>query len=131
MRALPMFNPDRIVPGVGWVDAFAIDATLAGRKKNSCPDFVKFATSEAAYQLVLTPEWPYKSRYLLPSRSSPDYQGRKPLLSTILEGDTGRGTGTLLHLNARLREIANKVTCELPIDRDDMDTQEACRAVSK
>jgi hypothetical protein len=37
-----------------------------------------------------------------------------------------RGTGTLPHLNKRLREIADKVTCALPIDRNDEETKKAC-----
>ncbi|HEY2839466.1 MAG TPA: hypothetical protein VGJ26_09965, partial [Pirellulales bacterium] len=130
VRALPVFSLDRIAPAVGWVDAFAIDAKLAGRKKDLAIDFAKFATSEAAYQSILTPEWPYKSRYLLPARIGLTIKDA-PLYEQFLKAHSGRGTGTLLHLNVRLRDIANKVTCELPIDRDDTDTQEACRAVVK
>jgi len=127
VRALPPFNPEKNETGVGWVDALAIDAKLSGRKRDLALDFIKRATSEAAYQSMLAPEWPYRSRYLLPARHGLNIKDA-PLYSDLLRAHAGRGTGTLLHLNAKLREVADKVTCALPIDRDDADTQSACRA---
>jgi len=127
VRSLPLFSPaENKGSGVGWVDALALDAKLSDVKKNLALEFVKLATSETAYQSMLQPEWPYKSRYLLPARQSIRIKDA-PLYAQFLPAQSGRGTGTLLHLNAKLREIAGKVTCALPIDRDDIATKNACK----
>jgi thiamine pyridinylase len=74
---------------------------------------------------MLAPEWPYRSRYLLPARQ--DVQiANAPLYPEFFLAHSGRGIGTLPHLNKRLREIADKVTCALPIDRNDEETKKAC-----
>jgi len=126
VRSLPLFGSADKGAGVGWVDALAIDRKLSGVRKDLALEFMKLATSDSIYQSMLQPEWPYRSRYLLPARRSIRIDDA-PLYAEFLPAQSGRGTGTLLHLNAKLREIAGRVTCALPIDRDDMVAKNACK----
>ncbi len=79
VRALPRLNPDKSETGVGWVDALAIGANLADRKKAVALDFIRFVTSETAYRAILSPEWPLRSRYLLPGTHRANHSRRAPL----------------------------------------------------
>jgi thiamine pyridinylase len=120
VRALPRFDANKAETGVGWVDALAIDAKLNGAKKDLALKFIRRVVSEDSYVAMLAPEWPYRSHYLLPARTNvriPD----APLYSQFFKAHAGRGTGTLPHLNKALRDVAQTVTCDLPMDRDDQD----------
>jgi thiamine pyridinylase len=125
VRALPRFEGGSNQPGIGWVDALAIDASLAGRKKDLALEFIRRAVSEDIYQSILQPEWPYRSRYLLPARQSLNISDA-PLYPQFFKAHHGRATGTLRGLNGKLREIAKRVDCALPLDRDDEETKNSC-----
>ncbi len=125
VRALPRFDPASNQAGIGWVDALAIDATLTGTKKDLALKFVRKVVSEEVYQSILQPEWPYRSRYLLPARRNLSISDA-PLYAQFFAAHRGRETGTRVGLNGKLRETADKVDCALPIDRDDTDTRNAC-----
>lgn len=125
VRALPRFDMAKAEQGVGWVDALAIDAGLSGRRKDLALAFVNLAVSERSYRAMLTPEPPYRSRYLLPARAGIAISDA-PLLAQFAHAQAGRGTGMLPDLNRTLRERAAKVTCALPIDNDDIATRQAC-----
>lgn len=126
VRALPRFDADKAETGVGWVDALAIDATLSGPKKDLALKFIRRVVSDDSYAAMLAPEWPYASRYLLPARTSVQIPNA-PLYSELLKAHAGRGTGTAPRLNQALRDVAQTVTCALPVDRDDQDTRAACK----
>jgi hypothetical protein len=49
-----------------------------------------------------------------------------PLYPDLYAAHAGRETGTAAGLNARLRALAERITCELPIDRTDTSTLAAC-----
>jgi thiamine pyridinylase len=105
--------------GLGWVDALAIDARLTGAKKELALAFVRFATDIATYRLLLTPEWPYRSRYLLAARRIGEIKDA-PLYDAFYAAHNDRQTGTAEKLSPMLREFAKKVVdCALPRDRDD------------
>jgi thiamine pyridinylase len=126
VRALPSMSDTRPEPGIGWVDSLAIDASLSGRKKDMALKFIQRALSDDVYLSILSPEWPYRSRYLLPARRGvqvPD----APLYLSFLAAHNGRRTGTLPGLNKRLRAVAQSFDCQLPVDRDDSDTSTACQ----
>lgn len=124
VRALPRFDA-KAETGVGWVDALAIDAKLSGDKKDLALKFIRRVVSDDSYVAMLAPEWPYASHYLLPARTSIRIPSA-PLYSQFVKAHAGRGTGTVPHLNRALRDVAQKVTCALPIDRDDQATKSAC-----
>ena len=125
VRALPRFDANKAETGVGWVDALAIDAKLSGAKKDLALKFIRRVVSDDSYVAMLAPEWPYASHYLLPARTSVRIPNA-PLYSQFFKAHAGRGTGTVLHLNRALRDVAQKVTCALPVDRDDQATKAAC-----
>jgi thiamine pyridinylase len=125
VRSLPPFDPTRKEAGVGWVDAYAIDAGLAGKKKALALKFIQFASSDEMYQSMLSPEAPYSSRYLLPARQGQNIPNA-PLYPQFVTAHTGRGTGTLAQLNNKLRDVATRVTCFLSVDRNDFATMKAC-----
>jgi thiamine pyridinylase len=126
VRALPRFDAEKAETGVGWVDALAIDATLSGPKKDLALKFIRRVVSDDSYAAMLAPEWPYASRYLLPARTSVQIPNA-PLYSELLKAHAGRGTGTAPRLNQALRDVAQTVTCALPVDRDDQDARAACK----
>lgn len=126
VRPLPRFDSDKAETGVGWVDALAIDANLSGLKKDLALRFIRRVVSDDSYVAMLAPEWPYASRYLLPARTSVQIP-KAPLYPDFLKAHAGRGTGTALHLNQALRDVAQKVTCALPVDRDDQATKTDCK----
>ncbi|WP_342613825.1 extracellular solute-binding protein [Bradyrhizobium sp. NL2] len=120
VRALPRFGANKAETGVGWVDALAIDAKLNGAKKDLAQQFIRRVVSEDIYIAMLGPEWPYRSRYLLPARTSvriPD----APLYAQLFKAHADRGTGTAPRLNRALRDIAQTVNCALTMDRNDQD----------
>ena len=126
VRALPSFRVSAPEAGVGWVDALAIDARLSGLKKELALKFIRRLVSQDVYLSILTPEWPYPSRYLLPARGGfqvPD----APLYPAFIAAHAGRKTGSLPELNKKLRSLANRLDCQLPIDRDDEEAKEKCR----
>jgi thiamine pyridinylase len=125
VRALPRFDSTSNQAGIGWVDALAIDAAVEGSKKELALKFITKAVSEEVYQSILQPEWPYRSRYLLPARQNLSITDA-PLYAQFLAAHRGRQTGTMDGLNGKLRDMAEKVDCALPIDRDDVDTRNAC-----
>jgi thiamine pyridinylase len=125
VRALPRFDANKAETGVGWVDALAIDSGLSGSKKDLALKFIRRVVSDDSYVAMLTPEWPYPSRYLLPARTSIQIPNA-PLYPEFFGAHSGRGTGTSAHLNQALRDVAQKVTCKLPVDRDDQDTKVTC-----
>jgi thiamine pyridinylase len=126
VRRLPKLSSSSTAEGVGWVDGLAISNTLDAPTKAVALKFVEFATSPDAYGLILQPEWMDAPRYLLPARTGVSFGNDAPLYSDLLAAHAGRKTGTAAGLNAKLRDIAKKLTCALPIDRTDAATIGNC-----
>ena len=126
VRSLPPLVAGASARGIGWVDGLAISATLTGAKKAAALAFVAFATSADGYRAVLEPRTLEAPRYLLPARTGLALDGT-PLYRDIYAAHAGRETGTAAGLNARLRTLAERITCELPIDRTDTTTLAACK----
>jgi thiamine pyridinylase len=113
VRRLPPFSGQPRSDGVGWVDAFALDSRLHGKKKELALDFIRVAVSHAAYRAVLTPAWNEAPRYLLPARGDLKIRGAD-LYPQFFAAHTKRQTGKEAGLNARLRDIGAEVDRELP-----------------
>ncbi len=126
VRRLPPLVASSTSDGVGWVDGLAIAAGLHDAKKRVALDFLAFATSADAYQLIVKPGWMEAPRYLLPARVGIDLSAG-PLYSDFYVAHKGRKTGTSEGLNAHLRALSSKVNCALPIDRTDAKTAASCK----
>jgi thiamine pyridinylase len=112
---------------IGWLDALAIDARLRGRKKDLASEFVTWATSWAAYKIVLTPVAPDPPRYLLPARARPPGELKEtPLYPAFEAAFQDRLFLTASQLNATLRDKARALNCALPAERDDAAWAAAC-----
>ena len=127
VRRLPALDGGSTSDGVGWVDGLAVAADLPDVKRRVALDFIVFATSADAYQLVLKPGWMEAPRYLLPARTGLDL-GVGPLYPDFYAAHKNRKTGTLEGLNAHLRAPSWKVNCALPIDRTDTKTAANCKS---
>lgn len=127
VRALPMLSPQG--KPVGWVDGFGISATLTGRKKDLAREFIKFATSWQAYQLILNPEWPAAPRYLLPalrlSTAKPELD--PPLYPALFAAFGTRLILTAEGLNKTLRDHGTALDCALPPERGDAKWAKDCQ----
>lgn len=126
VRSLPSLAAGSPARGIGWVDGLAVSATLTGAKKAAALAFLSFATSADGYRAVLEPRGLEAPRYLLPARTGLALAGT-PLYPHFYAAHAGRETGTAAGLNARLRALAERITCELPIDRTDTKTLAACK----
>ena len=118
VRRLPAAIDSGTGVGLGWVDGLAIDAKLTGDKRDLALAFIRFVTDSATYKLLLAPEWPYRSRYLLSARPLGDIEDAL-LYPALHAAHVGRQTGTAENLNPALRKFVEKVDCKLPRDRDD------------
>ena len=127
VRSLPSLIAGSPARGIGWVDGLAVSATLTGVKKAAALAFLGFATSDDGYRAILEPRGLEAPRYLLPARTGLALAGT-PLYPNFYAAHAGRETGTAAGLNARLRALAERITCELPIDRTDTQTLAACHA---
>jgi thiamine pyridinylase len=127
VRSLPSLIAGSPARGIGWVDGLAVSATLTGVKKAAALAFLGFATSDDGYRAILEPRGLEAPRYLLPARTGLALAGT-PLYPDFYAAHAGRETGTAAGLNARLRALAERITCELPIDRTDTQTLAACHA---
>jgi thiamine pyridinylase len=125
VRSLPSLVAGSPARGIGWVDGLAVSAVLTGAKKSAALAFLAFATSAEGYRAVLEPCGLEAPRYLLPARTGLALAGT-PLYPAFYAAHAGRETGTAPGLNARLRSLAERITCELPIDRTDTRTFAAC-----
>ncbi len=125
VRGLPSLVAGSPARGIGWVDGLAVSATLTGAKKAAALAFLSFATSAEGYRTVLEPRGLEAPRYLLPARTGLTLADT-PLYPHFYTAHAGRETGTAAGLNARLRALAERITCELPIDRTDTRTLAAC-----
>ncbi len=103
---------------VVWVDMFAIDAKLHGRKLDDARDFIRYAVSLPAYRSLLIPGHGEAPRYLLPATraalddaairaSAPLY----PRFRAIIDQGV---VVTTAHLNATLHDVANRLDEALP-----------------
>jgi thiamine pyridinylase len=126
VRPLPPLDPAQLQPGIGWVDALAIDARLSRQMKDLALKFIARAVANDVYSSILKPEWPYNSRYLLPARPGVSIPNA-PLYPWFFAAHQGRRTGTLPGLNGKLRALAKSVDCRLPIDRDDSQSTTECQ----
>ena len=130
VRALPLLAPHG--KPVGWVDAFGISATLTGRKKSLALEFIEFATSWQAYQLILNPEWPAAPRYLLPalrlSTAKPELD--PPLYPALFAAFGARLILTGDKLNDTLRDRGKALDCRLPPERGDAKWAQQCQTAS-
>jgi thiamine pyridinylase len=126
VRSLPPLVAGSPARGIGWVDGLAVSARLTGAKKAAALAFLAFATSADGYRTVLEPRGLEAPRYLLPARTGLALDGT-PLYRDLYAAHAGRETGTAAGLNARLRTLAERITCELPIDRTDTTTLAACK----
>jgi thiamine pyridinylase len=125
IRSLPSSVAGSPARGIGWVDGLAVSTALTGAKKAAALAFLAFATSAEGYRVVLEPRGLEAPRYLLPARTGLSLMGT-PLYPDFFAAHAGRETGTAAGLNARLRALADRITCELPIDRTDTRTLAAC-----
>ncbi len=125
VRSLPSLIAGSPARGIGWVDGLAMSGTLTGVKKAAALAFLGFATSDEGYRPILEPRGLEAPRYLLPARTGLALAGT-PLYPNFYAAHAGRETGTAAGLNARLRALAERITCELPIDRTDTRTLAAC-----
>jgi hypothetical protein len=82
--------------------------------------------SAEGYRVVLEPRGPEAPRCLLPARTGIALHGTPPYRD-LYATHAGRETSTAAGLNARLRTLAERITCELPIDRTDTMTLAACK----
>jgi ABC-type glycerol-3-phosphate transport system substrate-binding protein len=126
VRSLPPLIAGSPARGIGWVDGLAVSPALTGAKKAAALAFLTFATSAEGYRAVLEPRALEAPRYLLPARTGLALAGT-PLYPDFFAAHAGRETGTAAGLNARLRALAERITCELPIDRTDTRTLTACK----
>jgi thiamine pyridinylase len=131
VRALPLLAPQG--KPVGWVDAFGISTTLTGRKKSLALEFIDFATSWQAYQLILNPEWPAAPRYLLPalrlSAAKPELD--PPLYPALFAAFGVRLMVTAESLNDLLRSRGKALDCQLPPDRGDAKWAKECQGATQ
>jgi thiamine pyridinylase len=125
VRGLPSLVAGSPARGIGWVDGLAMAAALTGAKEAAALAFLSFATSVEGYRAVLEPRGLEAPRYLLPARTGLSLTDT-PLYPHFYAAHAGRETGTAAGLNARLRSLAERITCELPIDRTDTRTLAAC-----
>jgi thiamine pyridinylase len=126
VRPLPPLVAGSSARGIGWVDGLAISPSLTGAKKEAALRFLAFATSADGYKAVLEPRPLEAPRYLLPARTGIEIRNA-PLYPDFYAAHAGRKTGTAAGLNARLKALAERITCELPIDRTDTKTLDACK----
>jgi thiamine pyridinylase len=126
VRRLPQLSSSSTADGVGWVDGLAVAKSLDASKKAIALRFIEFATSPEAYGLILQPEWMEAPRYLLPARTGMSFGKDTPLYPDLLVAHAGRKTAVAPGLNAKLRDLAKKLTCRLPIDRTDTATMSDC-----
>lgn len=126
VRRLPSFNKDSESIGLGWVDAFAVDSKLEGRKKKLAIKFIEFMVSKEAYKLILKPEWKTAPSYLIPARTNVSID-EAPLYESFYKEHSGRQTGKPAGLNNSLREIGKKLNCALPISKNDFKTLKKCK----
>lgn len=126
VRSLPLLAPQG--KSVGWVDGFGVSSALTGRKKSLALEFIEFATSWQAYQLVLNPEWPAAPRYLLPAlRLSATNPELNPLLYKALVSAFGsRLILTADGLNKVLRDRGKALDCALQPERGDVKWMKDC-----
>jgi thiamine pyridinylase len=130
VRALPMLSPQG--KPVGWVDGFGISAALTGRKKDLAREFIEFAASWQAYQLILNTETGVAPRYLLPalrlSTRNPELD--PPLYKTLYAAFGARLILTAEGLNKTLRDHGTALDCALPPERGDAKWAKDCQHVS-
>ena len=100
---------------------------MPAAKKDAALKFLAFATSADGYRAVLEPRGIDAPRYLLPARTGVALRDA-PLYADFYTAQTGRETGTAAGLSGRLRALAERITCELPIDRTDATTLASCKA---
>jgi thiamine pyridinylase len=126
VRRLPPVVASSTSDGIGWVDGLAVATGLHNAKKRAALDFLAFATSADAYELILKPGWLEAPRYLLPARIGVDLIA-SPLYPDFYAAHRNRKTGTFEGLSAHLRVLSSKVNCSLPIDRTDTKTAASCK----
>lgn len=130
VRALPMLSPQG--KPVGWVDGFGISATLTGRKKDLAREFIEFAASWQAYQLILSTETGAAPRYLLPalrlSTRNPELD--PPLYKALYAAFGTRLILTATDLNDTLRKRGKALDCQLPPERGDAKWAQQCQTAS-
>ncbi|MBI3825603.1 MAG: extracellular solute-binding protein [Candidatus Rokubacteria bacterium] len=130
VRALPVLLPQG--KPVGWVDGLGISAALTGRKKDLAREFIEFAASWQAYQLILNTETGTAPRYLLPalrlSTRNPELD--PPLYKTLYAAFGMRLILTAEGLNKALRDRGEALDCVLPPERGDAKWAQRCQNVS-
>lgn len=120
VRALPTVTPQG--KQVGWTDGLAIAANLTEKKKALAIEFIEFATSWKAYQLVLNPDGYSPPKYLLPALVplTPKPELDPSLYPAFYKAFGSRIIPTAKGLNKSLRDRGGQLDCALPPERDDV-----------
>ncbi len=118
LRVAPFpFADGQVKPNV-WVDMFAIDREVHGQTLSDARNFIRYATSLAAYRALLIPRDGEAPRYVMPASETafddPAILRAAPLYSAF-HAIVARGVAVSVpNLDRRLHLVAARIDVELP-----------------